>query len=811
MNSSRMGGSAAIAFNGAALLRVVLASAWTVALCGTASPAPAPSEDVPSSADSSGGLQEITVTARRRSESLMDVPVAASVVDSATLTNRGITDMTALAKLVPSVSIEPDLGAGGGSFTIRGIGTSGTDAGAESSVAVNFDGVNLSRGQIIRESLFDLDQVEVLKGPQALFFGKNSPGGVVSVNSRGPTDQLEVSVKTGYEFYAQEKSIEAAVSGPITDTLGARVAIYGTDMRGWIHNVAQSIDNPFADVPGQSPTLPGASYTYNGLKEIAGRLTLQFKPTNDLTATLRLFGSANQNNGDASNVQTTRCGASGKLESGINGVVDPFGSCGINGTQSLGALPSGYAAGTPLFDDGDDYGRFNSFMGSFSVDYSTGPLALTSITGFVHYDQVTSDSVSKTVFSVTDWNASVDKFQQLSEEVRLVSTFKSPVNFTVGAYYEHNALGTQGAVILGPFSPDPRNGSYATSEKQTFSRGNAYSGFGQLRWNIIETLELAGGARYTKEVKQGTAENTFVNESFPATFIYAPEGVLYSAQTSNSNVSPEVTLSWHPVHDSTLYAAYKTGFLSGGFGAPTLLTANIVSGNELIYRPETVKGGEIGLKTMLFDNAVRLTSAVFYYNYKGLQLSNFNAAADQQTIENVGGARTEGFEAEALWRAMQKLTLHAALSYTRARYTSFQIACYVGQTPATGCNTATDSQDLTGQALVRAPDWTGNAGFDYETDLSASLKIGFTGDARYSDKYFTQENNNPVAVQGQYGQIDASVRVLTADDRWRVSLIGQNLTNKVYAISSFDSTYPGQISSGVSRGREVLLQAGYKF
>ncbi len=757
-------------------------------------------------------ISTIVVTARRQSESLMEVPVAASVLDTQILTTRSISDMTGLAGLVPQVSIEPTLGAAGAAFTIRGIGSSGTDAGAEQTVAVNLDGVQVSRGQIIRQSLFDLEQVEVLRGPQALFFGKNSPGGVISVTSRGPTSDFEASLRAGYEFNAREKILEGALSGPLTDTIGARLAVRGVSMDGWMRNVAEPINNPFITFAESTAVLPGASYDRNGLKEVLGRFTLEYSPSSDFTATLRLFGSANEYSGDHANAEITNC-AIPPLPQTL-GVPDPFGDCQLDNVQSNGALPEAEARTVRLFRDGQSYGRYTSYSGSLTLEYSTGPVSLTSVTGLVHYRQQVGEGSLNTVYSNANFNASVDEFDQLSQELRLITDFDAPINLTLGAYYEHNSVDTEGALIIAPHGPDPRNGSIASSEKLTTSRGDAYSVFGQARWDIFDELELAGGVRYTHEAKRGTALNTFVNTAFPFGFIYAPEGLLFQGRTSANNFSPEVTLAWHPSRSTTLYAAYRTGFKSGGFGAPTLITANIISGSQLVYEPETALGGEVGFKTMLFDDQLRLTGTVYRYDYTNLQLSNFNAASFTQTINNVGGARTQGVELEALWQPTRALTIRGGVGYTHARYTSFPgIACYSGQTAQTGCDPMTGAQDLTGQPLVRAPDWSANAGFNYETSLSEELMIGFNADARYSSGYFTQENNSPFAYQNEYVQIDASARLFTPDDQWTLALIGRNLTDESYAISSFDNpnSPAGEVGSGVSRSRQILLEIRFSY
>ncbi len=208
-----------------------------------ASIAPAAEEAAPNR-----GLEEIVVTARRSSERLINVPVAVTALSAAVIERAHVTDLTQVAQMTPNLVIASASSGSGGSISIRGVGTSFLDPGLEQSVGLNSDGVSIGRGHFLNAAQFDLKQIEVLKGPQALFFGKNSPAGVISITSADPTAELSAMGRVGYEFEAKERYVEAYVAGPISDTLGFRVAAKYNKLDGWIKNRV---------LPGPNPAFPG--------------------------------------------------------------------------------------------------------------------------------------------------------------------------------------------------------------------------------------------------------------------------------------------------------------------------------------------------------------------------------------------------------------------------------------------------------------------------------------------------------------------------------------------------------------------------
>jgi iron complex outermembrane receptor protein len=259
---------------------------------------------------SSGALEEIVVTARKREERLIDVPVAVTAVTAATINQYQATDLSEIGNLVPGVSLErTQSGSSGAVLTIRGVGNLASDYGNEQPVAVNIDGVQITKGHVADIGFFDLDSVQVLKGPQSLFFGKNSPAGVVVLNSVTPGSTLEGYVKTSYEFTAGNPAVEAGISIPLSDTLSIRIAgRYSDQLRGYVTNYAEATPDPFD--PGNL-TLPGAAYRKGpDVRNGIARFTLAWRPADNFDATFKVLWSDYRDRGsgiDGDEVFT--CGA----------------------------------------------------------------------------------------------------------------------------------------------------------------------------------------------------------------------------------------------------------------------------------------------------------------------------------------------------------------------------------------------------------------------------------------------------------------------------------------------------------------------
>jgi iron complex outermembrane receptor protein len=765
----------------------------------------------------SGGLADIIVTARQRSETLTRAPVAVSALNESQLSRYNASSLSQIAQSVPQVTVEKVGGGGSGAIlTIRGVGSSPQDTGLASTVLVDLDGSPISRGAIVSAGFFDLAQVEVLKGPQALLFGKNSPAGVISIKSAGATKTWQGYVRAGYEFNAREKYTEGAVSGPITSTLGIRVAARYSGMDGY-EKVSGSTVAPVTD-----PLFPNSPVNHDrspNRHDVIGRLTLDWKPSDQFSAVLKVLGASTRDNTGANSTTEIVCGDPNGKPIAIDFAtgtpfVDTAGDCRADGNRTDAALNASRAKSFPHAGDGQPYLRFDAIVTSLTAVYHAGPISITSATSYYKYKNEFFNSEefsSSGNFFAYNRSESSDFSQQLRAQIDLSHS----VNAIVGAYYEHESLPFAENVLLVPLGLDPVTGRSDNFSGFYNTTATTYSGFGQLNIDILENLQLSGGARYTSQTTKTVGGNDYVSAIFGTFGFSKPAGQLLTGEATDNNVSPEATLTWHPVPNMTLYGAYKTGFLSGGFAQTSLITPAL-TGASLRFKPETVKGEEIGFKADLFDRKLRLSSAVYRYTFNDLQVQTFDAATVSFQVRNAAVARTTGVELELLSQVTRNLELHGTASYNDAKYLSYPNSpCYAGQTVAAGCVTVggVASQNIGGRPLARAPKVNLTAGFVFDVPVSQKFGVQFTGDVRYLSSYFNVETLNPVGKQNAFATVNASIRVHSPSDRWELALLGQNLTNRFYIVNAFDKPLaPGaQVVANVARGRQIAIQGTIKF
>ena len=767
--------------------------------------APAYAQAVSIGGAQSESVGDIIVTARKKDERLLDVPVAITAFSGEALAKSGISDLSAVGNLIPQVRFETAGGGGNGAtYAIRGIGSASGDKGIEQTVAINIDGVQSSRGRISVLSFFDVAQIEVLKGPQALYFGKNSPGGVVSIRSADPGTRFEGYARAGYEFNARERFVEGAVGGPLSSTFGARIAVRASQMDGWVKNVAQPMISPFDPTVALRP----AANRIPGGRQILGRVTLQWKPSNDFDATLKVFGADDKRNNEYGAMETVCSGA----HASTFGQVDPSSDCKLDNRTSQGTLPTKYAgAGWRGSRDGMPYNDSKAVFSTLRMNYRAEKFNIASVTGYYHLNADGFDNYDGTIFSRLN-GYTFEKSSAFSEELRVVTTLDMPFNFTVGAYYETQKRTSGGVGGVGQNIPDA-NGIYPLWDRTEHARGKTYSGFGQVDWKITDQLDLTAGVRYIKENKNADVANQYVNQAQSAKVILLPQGVVLNPRTSDDNWSPEATLTYKPRPGLMIYAAYRTGFKSGGVSATSVLGATATAQN-LVFKPEKAKGGEVGMKAQLLDRRLTVVGAIYSYTFSDLQSTAFNATTTSFSISNAGKARTRGVELEGNFRVSDSLSLSGAVAYNEGKYTSYVGApCYAGQTAALGC--VGGKQDLTGAQLPYNPAWSGNLGFTFDAPINDALMFGVNGRATYNGAFWANTTNNPLARQDSYVRVDAGFRVYRPNQAWELAFIGRNLTNRRYAVYAPDKpggpATGGQILAAGNRPRELMIQGTVRF
>jgi iron complex outermembrane receptor protein len=795
----------------------------------TAGVAPAPTPDSGSAnpsaraaapaGDTSG---DIVVTARLRKDTLLQVPVAISAISGAKLAQTAATDLSQISNLVPNLIISRGSSGNGGTIALRGVASTGNDSGIESSVAVNIDGISITRGYITQVAFFDLGQMEVLKGPQALFYGKNSPGGVIVMHSAEPTDHFFASLKTGYEINAKEIYTEGVVSGPLTSTLTGRLAVRYDTMKGWLHNTAGPLANPF-DPANLLPGVASNGATSPDSHTLVGRISLNWNPVSDFSAKLRYLHSRYSDN-DATGYQQSISCAAGATHPTTLGVQDPYGDCTADNNRTSGQLPANVIANYPILKDyGHSFTRVGVDLASLQLDYDAGPVKLTSISGYFRMRDLNAGAFDYSTYALF-YGVTGEHIDTLSQEFRALTQFKGWINFAAGAYYEHYDRSYYGVTRVAPvLRPDPTTGYDASVAPAGDVKSQTASGFVQAILTPSEHIEIAGGARYTNETKNAVIGNTFVNQWVnPATGLmpsasFRPVGDNIVAHFHDTAWSPEATVSWKINPEQTLYGAYRSGYKSGGFsGTVSILRSS--SAATLEFGSETAHGFEVGYKARLFDRRVRLNLTGYDFRYDNLQRAAYDVATNSFLVRNAAGAITRGIEGDVSFKATHSLSLNLTGSYNDAHYKNFSTApCYTGQTAAQGCigqvGTTARVQNLSGTQLARAPKWVWTGGFEYERPIGGDLRIAFAGDGKHSSGYITEDDADPSAVQRAYWTFNASVRLIGPEDKWELAVIGRDLSNQYVILNSSAKPggSPGDIIGFVDRPRQINIQATMNF
>ncbi len=788
--------------------------------------------DERSSGQSGSLLEEVVVTARARSETLISVPVSVSAISTEQVERYRADDLTKIGELVPSVVVGAYKAAGGGSIAIRGISSPANTTGFEQAVSVAVDGVQTSNGRVAQLGFFDVAQVEVLEGPQALFFGKNSPAGVISIKTAMPTTELQVRLQQSYEFVADETTTEAAISGPVTDQLGARLAFRYRHAEGWLYNDARERPNPFytPTAPAGVATLPGADRRL-GDEDYQGRLTLQFEPASNLSAVFKLFGFRSTDAGWGLANQVIGCPGANPV---TDGMVDTAAECSPDNHLASSNLPAAVSQAFPRGNDsGQSYGRLTAWIGSLALSADLGNVSLSSLTGYNSIDGESQFGFDQSAFSQL---AVIEepRIHEFSQELRLNTDFESPLNAVLGAYYQRTTADQYNDIKLRDNLFNPTTGRFDIVELAGRQTGRTYSLFSQLTYDVTDQIELAGGARWTQEEKRAKVHNIYgvgtsntLNTRFPGSDTIGE----LQGHFKDDNWSPEATLTWRPSRDQTVYVAYKTGYKSGGFTLSPLQTSYTIG--DLDFGPEKVRGFEMGAKGLFADRRLRLALTAFDYEFRGEQVSIYDPPNLRFVIANAGKVKQRGVSGNAAFQVTPAAELHSAFSYAHNRYEDFVGACYsylfpAGATPANGPPPANCSyvpgaglslqQTYDGRAPARSPDLTANGGAVFGVPIGSGLKLELTGDAFYSDGYYVTDNLNPTSYQSSFWRFNASLSLKREDGKWDVSLIGRNLTNEYYLLFGADrlggATVPGQPSdtrATVARGRELAIRLQANF
>jgi iron complex outermembrane receptor protein len=747
-------------------------------------------------ADSAGYLEEVIVTARKRNESILKVPVVLTAITEAELEQFSTHDLYTVATRVPGLLIGTSLAANGLQVSMRGIGTTANNATVDNSISLNIDGLQLSQGLSYGIGMFDVAQVEVLKGPQALFYGKNSPAGVISLRSIDPTDKFELKGRLGYESEAHEKVGELVVSGRASDSIRLRLAAKYSDQDGFFRNSGVAI-------PGRGAIDPTDRHV-NGGKDTMLRGTALFDPNDWYSARLKASYEHSDMQGTWPALQASYCPEG-------TGAVAPVNIQFMNADCTLdryvNATWPGTGFVTTLRNGGKPFNDTKQGLYSLEQNFKLGhQLTLNSLTSLYNLKQeyifLAGFSAAIPLLSDSDFLT-----HQVTQELRLTSDYSTPVNFMLGAYYQDANQQTHvrlyGNTAIGLPATSQLNDHRINIDSLSF--------FGQLIWKINPHLELAPGARWTRETR--------VHRQFNYLASNGPvgESVLFDPRVSSSNVSPEASLTWTPTDDLTLFASYKTGYKSGSFNAT--IFANTTT--PASFNDEQAKGGEFGLKGRFLDRHLNFNAAAYYYKYSDLQVGagEIRGTVIINRTLNAAEAKVYGLDLDAgyILQSVPQTQLQAALNYNHARYGSFANApCGNGQTIGQGCNQLQNpttlrfsAQDLGGRELVRAPTWMATFGVDHDQPVGDNLSLRLGAYATYSSEYFQNLTDLPGFTQPSYTKFNASAALRRKDDKWEVALIANNLANKITSSNCFNSNLQnGSFLGGQIQGAALPGAAG---
>jgi outer membrane receptor protein involved in Fe transport len=790
-------------------------------------------------------VEEILVTARKREERLIDTPVAVSALSEEGIERYNTRDIDQLTSRIPGVQIGHAAGGGaGGSMFIRGVGNLAVDYGADQPVSLVMDGMSFSRGHILDTGFFDLAAVEVLKGPQALYFGKNSPAGVIAVTSITPEvgAEMEGFVRAAYEFKTEDPVVEAGLSFPIGDHLAFRLAGRYQDMQGgYLKNTAQPF-NPNPTEASGDPTR-GRSYDdYPEQEQTIVRLTSVWEPVENFDATLKVFYSKSEQN-DAGRTVLYACadgpGANPYYNGGIQ-LPDTSQICPDSKPELKrnGALPPASVANAhPFIDAGDDFfNKLNNKFQTLDMNWEIGDFTLTSVTGHWKYRHR-----EYTNYDYTSWAIVVSKQgesgKSWTEELRLQSNFDGPLNFMVGGFYEDSERDLVAPVQILPnvlfagipgFIPngDPDSfyfGSSINYHQEWDNNIKSWAGFGSVQYDFNEQWAVEAGARYTKEKRDSEGGNLYERG-----LGFSPGGVFYKPKDESSNTNPEVTVSWKPTDETLVYAAYKTGFQSFGISNPGTVPnlsaePQSVIDDYFIFEETDAKGFEVGYKGNFFDNRLTGDITAYRYEYDDLQVAVFDSTTTTFSTQNAGVAIVWGLEGSGVFQATNELQLRVAASYSNLEFDDWKdAACHTAQAIGSGppgCYIRPDGapvQDLSGERYG-GPPLQVNVGATYDTLLSAGWELELTGDVIYHNGGYETRRQPNTDIDART-VVNLSARLFQSAGPWEAALICSNCFDKIYVTSIQDKplqkTIPGtgisDLTGQIAYPRLVTAQLTYR-
>ena len=710
-------------------------------------------------------LEEVVVTATKRTESLQAVPLSVTAFSQDQLDIKGASNLTGIQESTPNLNFSvQSAGQNVARVTLRGIGTETLVGGGDPGVALHIDGVYVGRNSAAAGDVFDVERVEVLRGPQGTLYGRNATGGSINLISKRPTDETE-----GYVDYTvgnyNESRVRGVVNVPLTENLTSRIAIFSESHDGYMENLFENgRDNGDKDSHG-------------------GRLQLRYETDSGNEFLLRGYYSKTGGAGPGSrylgtDLNTPNGYAGGYLIGVSGGPRPPAGGPIIADAYGLGATSSG-AAVLPLPTDLHQVRKnapefvdmlIKGFDFEANVELTDG-IVLKTITSYQTNDNEILVDSDGSELAIETRNRD-NQAKQYSQEFNLISQDGGAFQWLVGAYYYHEELTERFDVIrpvglvpaATPLPPGAVPGGGGTRQIRVAGHEvDSAAVFAQISYDITEDLSVTVGARYTKDDKdqfrsiggQIDTTNGIRFRGGGAVGFLPPD----SGSTSFSETSYRVSADYQLTNDNLLFASYARGYKSGGFD----FNGGQISGagDQLPYDPEFVTAIEIGSKNKFYDDRVILNLTVFDYDYEDLQV--FRLTGFGPLTDNAAQSTIQGVEVEFRFAATDNLSFDGSYGYLDATYDQYTI-----DLPPT---------DFSGNTLNYAPENTAHIGVEYAMAMSDGDLIVRLDWSYRSDIYFDRANS-ALDTQEAYSLLNARLRYEA--ESYYVDFWGKNLGDETY-------------------------------
>ncbi|MCH4894784.1 TonB-dependent receptor [Sphingomonas sp. SFZ2018-12] len=693
---------------------------------------------------------DIVVTARRRAESLQDVPISISAFGEDALSNLQADTLSGIQYATPNLYLDQG-DAGNAVIYIRGVGQNDSLAFADPGVGVYVDDVFISRSQAAFLEVFDVERIEVLRGPQGTLYGRNTIGGAIKFVSTRPTRDVTAYGEVGYGNF-DSLILKGRLSGPIAgDTLRAKVAFAYSKRDGYNQNSFTGQDDGDVDT-------------------LSGRVSLLFEPSSDVEFLLSADGRVDRPDTSRSPVRETP----------ITGAIP-------GGLVTFPASPGDYQVDTNANGLSDQTGWGVALTSRWFVNDKVTVESITSYREF-RFDLNLDTDGSR--LPILDILLNQDQ-RQFSQELRL--TYEDPDNltFTGGLYYFYDDDTTfsgvdNGAATIFGF-PVTLFGFASSSLAETRQETNSYAIFGDATYQLTDRLSISAGLRYTTEDRSsGRLFENFFNPAISTIRNTPPflAGVGVAGRPINGEASfdaftPRGSISYQASDDVLLYASASRGFKSGGFDGRASTDFAFQP-----FRPEFVWSYEGGAKTSWLDGRLTLNGSVFYNDYTDVQVTSFGSdpvtGVFVSLFTNAASASAWGAELELLAQPTDGLAITGSLGLLDANYDRFDIL--VG-------GVVTDVSD---RRVVNAPDFNASLGATYTAPLSSYLSATFHVDGSYRSTVATEITDSPLLRQEGYERINAFVALNGPQDRWQLRAGVENLTDRNVRVQGFNlQEFPG--------------------